>query len=392
MQVYCGTAICAASRASLMTGLHIGHCNVRANRKYIDQSGKENGQTPLPADVTTVGDVLKSAGYATACNGKWGIGNLETTGNPLKHGFDHFYGYIDQWRAHSYFPDYLDNNDQRVPLDGKTYAPELIQQDALKWIRAHAQEPFFLYYAATLPHGNYEIDSLGRYESMPWDKEAKTYAAMVSRLDTYTGQVLDLLHELKLEEKTIVFFVAGDNGPAFPPDSPTAQLFNQATDKQFRGHKATMYEGGVRQGGLVRWPGHVPAGKVSDEPWILYDVMPTCAELAGVKLPANARPDGISVVPGLLGGAMPKRPYFYYELDLPYFMQATRFEDWKAVVPYPGAALELYDLKTDPGEKRDLAAEHPDLVAKAKGILKEAHTDLPDWPIKEKKAATKPAK
>ena len=388
-QLYTGTSVCAPSRASLMTGLHMGHCPIRANREI---KGSE-GQMPLPTDVPTVAEIMKSAGYATACTGKWGLGMFDTTGSPLKKGFDHFFGYNCQRHAHKYFPDYLYSDDKQIKLDGKTYAQNLIADDTFKWIKTHSSAPFFLFAAWTLPHAKYEIDNLGEYAATDWDPQAKAYAAMISRLDTDVGRLLALLKELKLDEKTLVIFSAGDNGSSFDPEGKLGKFFAQATDKHFRGFKRTMYEGGLRQGGLVRWPGKVPAGKVSDEPWAFWDLMPTCAELAGVKLPENAKTDGISVVPGLLGGEMPKRPYFYWELHEPNFMQATRFDNWKAVRPKPGAPVEIYDLKTDPGEKNDLAKKNPEILAKAEEILKTARVDSPDWPMeKTKKKAGKKAK
>ncbi|OGV59355.1 MAG: hypothetical protein A2283_24350 [Lentisphaerae bacterium RIFOXYA12_FULL_48_11] len=384
-QFYTGTSVCAPSRVSLMTGLHMGHSPVRANREIAPGEG----QMPIPSDMPTVAEVLKSAGYSTACAGKWGMGMFETTGSPLKKGFDHFFGYNCQRHAHSYFPTYLYSDDKRIELDGKTYAQNLIVNDMLKWIRAHKDGPFFFFFATTLPHGKYEIDELGEYEKEDWDDNLKKYAAMVTRMDRDVGQLLALLKELNLDEKTVVFFSAGDNGSSFAPESKLGQFFGQSTEKQFRGCKRTMYEGGLRQGALVRWPGKVPDGRVCDEPWAFWDILPTCAELAGIKVPEKARTDGLSVVPALLGGEMPKRPYFYWELHEPHFMQATRFDNWKAVRPKLGVPVEIYDLNADPGEKNDLASSEPGILAKAEEILKTARVDNPDWPMK---AAKEPGK
>lgn len=381
-QAYCGTSVCAPSRSSLLTGLHSGHCPVRGNWEV-----KPEGQFPLPAETVTVAQILKSAGYATACMGKWGMGMFQTTGSPLKKGFDHFFGYNCQRHAHSYFPTYLYCDDQRFELPGndgksigKTYAQNLIQEDVLKWVRAHKDQPFFLFYAITLPHGRQEIDDLGSYADQPWTADQKAYAAQVTRLDRDVGQLLDLLKQLGLESNTLVM-LAGDNGSSWAPTSELGKRFDQAGNG-LRGFKRGLYEGALRQAAMARWPGVVPAGRVSDGPWAFWDFLPTAAELAGAKIPSECRTDGLSLGTFLKGGPAPKREFFYWELhETQKPLQAVRFGDWKAVKKGPQAALELYDLAADPGEKMNLAAQKPDLVAKAVALMKSAHTDDPNWPL-----------
>ncbi len=386
MQAYCGTTVCAPSRASLMTGLHTGHSPVRANFE-----AEPEGQFPLPANTLTVAKVLKEAGYATACMGKWGMGMFDTTGSPFRNGFDHFFGYNCQRHAHSYFPTYLYRNDQRFTLDGnsgkgvgKIYAQDLIAQDTLDWVRAHKDGPFFMFYAITLPHGKFEIDKQGDYAKEDWTEQQKNYAAMVTRLDSDVGRLLSLLKELKIDDNTIVFF-SGDNGSSFNPNSEIGKVFDQTMGGQLRGFKRSMYEGGLRQAALVRWPGKVPAGRVTEEPWAFWDFLPTAAELAGAKLPKGAKTDGLSLVSFLKGGPAPKREYFYWELHESKSIQAVRFGDWKAVKNGPSAAIELYDLKNDIAESKDLAAQKPELVAKAAALMKEARVEDPNWPLAEKR-------
>ncbi len=381
-QAYCGTSVCAPSRTSLITGLHSGHAPVRGNWEIA----KGEGQYPLPAETVTAAQILKTAGYTTACMGKWGMGMFDTTGSPLKKGFDHFYGYNCQRHAHSYFPAFLYNNDQRFELPGNTgqgpgkiYAQNLIQADVLKWVREHAGGPFFLFYAITLPHGKHEIDELGPYADKPWTPQQKAYAAQVTRLDRDIGQLLDLLRELKLDEKTLVMF-AGDNGSSFAPNSEIGRLFNQASNG-LRGFKRGLYEGALRQAAIARWPGVVPAGRVSDEPWAFWDFLPTAAELAGAAIPATCKTDGLSLVSFLKGGPAPKRDFFYWELHEGKPIQAVRFGDWKAVKNGPQAKIELYDLAKDPGEKSNLAAQHPDLIEKAAALLTSSRTPSEDWPL-----------
>ncbi|MCX7823965.1 MAG: arylsulfatase [Verrucomicrobiae bacterium] len=386
-QAYCGTTVCAPSRASLITGLHSGHCPIRANREI-----QPEGQMPLPAGTLTVARVLKDAGYVTACVGKWGMGMFDTSGSPLKVGFDHFFGYNCQRHAHSYFPTFLYNDDRRFDLPGndgkgvgRTYAQNLIADEVLRWIRAQKDRPFFLFYSVTLPHGRFEIDDQGIYKDKPWTDQQKNYAAMVTRLDTDIGRLLALLKELWLDGKTLVF-VAGDNGSSFPPSSELGRHFQQASNG-LRGFKRELYEGGLRQAALARWPGQIPAGRVSDEPWAFWDFLPTAVELAGANLPRDFKSDGLSLVSFLKGGPAPQRDYFYWELHEEASLQAVRFGDWKAVRNGPSRPIELYDLKTDPGETKDLAAKRPDLVAKAASLMKTARTDDPNWPLRDRRPA-----
>lgn len=380
-QAYCGTAVCAPSRTSLMTGLHSGHSPVRGNWEMPNE-----GQLPLPALTVTVAELLKTAGYATAVAGKWGMGMFDTTGSPLKKGFDHQIGYNCQRHAHSYFPTFLYRDGVRFELPGNdgvgvgaTYAQNVIQTDVLQWVRAQKDKPFFLFYAITLPHGRHEIDDFGIYADKPWTAQQKAYAAQVTRLDRDVGQLLDLLGELKIDERTLVM-LAGDNGSSFEPTSEMGKLFDQASNG-LRGYKRGLYEGALRQAAFARWPGTVPAGRVTDEPWAFWDFLPTSAELAGAKLPAGFKADGHSLVSFLRGGPAPKRDYFYWELHEQMPVQAARFGDWKAIRPRHDREIELYDLATDPGEKKNLAASKPELVKRAAAIMAEAHTPDPKWPL-----------
>jgi len=388
-QAYCGTTVCAPSRTSLITGRDTGHSPIRANREI----GVE-GQMPLPAGTFTVAQLFQNAGYATACAGKWGMGMFDTTGSPLKLGFDHFYGYNCQRHAHDYFPAYLYNDDKRFELPGntgkgmgKTYAQNLIADEGLRWIKEHKDVPFFFYYSITLPHGDFIIDDQGQYKDKPWTEQQKNYAAMVTRLDSDVGRVLALLKELKLDENTLVM-LAGDNGSSFPPESPLGKLFNQAGNG-LRGYKRALYEGGLRQAALARWPGKVPAGRVSDEPWAFWDFLPTVAELTGTPLPSGAKTEGHSLVSFLKGGTAPKRGYFYWELHEAASLQALRFGDWKAVRNGPSKPVELYDLKTDAAESKDLAQQKPELVTKATELMAAARVDDPNWPLADRRQGKK---
>ncbi|MCH7227644.1 arylsulfatase [Haloferula sp. A504] len=380
LQGYCGTTVCAPSRASFMTGLHAGHCPIRGNFEVPPE-----GQLPLPAETVTLGEVAKSAGYATGVFGKWGMGFFDTTGSPLKQGFDRFFGYNCQRHAHSYFPTYLYADDQPVALPGnngrnvgETYAQDLIQEDMIHWLKANGKKPFFLFYAITLPHGRHEIDDFGIYKDKPWTDTQKAYAAQVTRVDSDVGELVDTLRELGVDRNTLIVF-SGDNGSSFAPDSEIGKLFKQ-TRNGLRGFKRGMYEGALRQAALAWWPGTVPAGRVAEGPWAFWDLMPTFVEFSGVTPPEGYRTDGHSLVSFLEGGEAPDREYFYWELhESRNFGRAARWGDWKAVMPGLGKPIEIYDLAKDSGESKNLASERTDLVERAGAIFKESHERDPNW-------------
>jgi arylsulfatase A-like enzyme len=222
----------------------------------------------------------------------------------------------------------------------------------------------------------------------PWTEQQKNYAAQITRLDTDVGQLLDLLKELKIDEKTLVM-LSGDNGSSFAAESEMGKLFDQANNG-LRGFKRSLYEGALRQAALARWPGVVPAGRVCEDPWAFWDFMPTVAELAETKLPDSFKTDGLSLVSMLKGGPAPARPFFYWELHEGQPKQAARFGEWKIVRPGPKKPLELYNLSKDPGESQNVAATHPAELAKGEKILAESHTPDENWPLDGPRAKRKP--
>jgi arylsulfatase A-like enzyme len=383
-QFYAGSTACAPSRCALMTGKHSGHGTVRGN-----------ALVPLrPAD-TTVAAILKAAGYVTGLIGKWGLGEPDTTGAPNRQGFDYFFGYLNQHHAHNYYPDYLWRNGQKVSFPGNvvkggvatkrtTYSHDLFADEALKFIEKNQAMPFFLYLAFTTPHANNEAGKQGMevpddapYSAEPWPQAQKNHAAMITRMDRDIGRVMDLLRRVGIDDNTIVFF-ASDNGPHREGGADPAFFRSSGP---LRGFKRSLHEGGVRVPMIVRWPGHVPAGKTSDQVWAFWDFLPTAAELAGAKTPPGL--DGISAVPTLLGkGQQKQHEFLYWEFHEGGFKQAVRTGDWKAVRERPGGPLELYDLKTDLGEEHDVAAAHPDVVARIEAYLRTARTDSADVPIR----------
>ena len=351
----------------------------------------------IAANDVTVAEVLKNAGYATGGFGKWGLGDKATPGVPWKHGFDQFFGYLNQVHAHWYYTPFLYDNDKRFPLEGNTdgkrttYSHDVIAGKALDFIRSHKDGPFFCYMPFTVPHVEWLVpeDSLsqyrGKFPEVSYVDPSKhyadqpelraAYAGMVTRLDRDIGRVLSLLDELGIADNTIVFF-ASDNGAALPGRN---ELFFDST-AGFRGNKGNMYEGGLRVPVVVRWPGKVPKGSVSDYAWMFEDIMPTFAEIAGVRPPQNI--DGHSVLPTLLGKTQKPHEYLYWEL--PNFnkqgisndarpLAALRQGEWKLVRPKSGAPVELYNLKNDATEKNDVAKNHPDIAERLEKLLTECH-------------------
>lgn len=367
-QAYAGATVCAPSRCCLMTGKHGGHAYIRGNREI-----KPEGQEPMPADTFTVAHLMKQAGYRTGIIGKWGLGKPDSASVPTKMGFDYFFGYNCQLRAHEYYPDHLWRNDEIVPLDGKTYSHDLMANEALEFVRRSKDQPFFLYLAFTIPHQKLQVPDLGPYENEPWPENLKKIAAMITRMDRDIGRLMALLKELGLDDRTLVLFNS-DNGAVYRDTT-----FNHSGP--LRGFKRDMYEGGIRTPSIARWPGHIKPGTTSEQVWAFWDVMPTLGELVGQKPPAGI--DGVSVLSGWLGQTPRAHPPMYWEFHEGGFSQAARMGDWKAVRLGTKRPIELYNLKADPGEAHDVAAQNPDQVQAFAAYLKSARVDSELWPITE---------
>ena len=366
---YAGAAVCAPSRAVLMTGLHGGHAPVRANA----------GTIPIAEEDVTLAEVLKSAGYATGGFGKWGLGDARTPGSPTRQGFDEFFGYLHQVHAHSYYPDFLWDGEQKHELPKGAYSADLIAQRTLDFIRKHKERPFFAYACWTLPHGKFESPDLEPYTDKPWPVGHKTYASMITRADRHVGKVVDLLRELGLERDTVLI-VTSDNG-AHEGDEKGFEFFRSNGD--LRGEKGELYEGGIRVPFIARWPGHIRPGSSSAHPTAFYDLLPTLAWIAGANVPAKL--DGISIEGALTGGKQIAHDYLYWEHNVydqkagklrdDRLWQAVRMGDWKAVRVAPDSPVQLYDLRTDPAERKDLARAKPRVVKQAEKLMKAARSE-----------------
>jgi len=408
-QHYTGCTVSAPSRSSLMTGLHTGHTPIRGNKGW-----EPEGQWPLPAQSLTVAEILKSQGYTTGAFGKWGLGYIDTEGDPNSQGFDEFFGYNCQSLAHNYYPYYLWHNHDKIMLplnSGKntgTYAPDTIHDAAISFLKRNASKPFFMYYPTVIPHaelfakeenmalfrGKFDpeksfkgVDDGPTYRNGPYGSQPEAhaaFAAMVKHLDDYVGDLLNTLKELGLEENTIVFF-ASDNGPHLEGGADPDYFDSNG---ELKGYKRDMYEGGIRTPLLVKWPGKIKAGTETNHISAFWDLLPTLAEISGSETPADI--DGISYLPVLLGKKNQKQhEYLYWEFHEQGGKVAVRMGNWKAVKrnvdKTPQGATELYDLATDVGETTDIASEHPDIVKKMEQIFVDAHTASDIFPFASEK-------
>ncbi len=429
-QHYTGAPVCAPARCILLTGQHSGHAHIRGNDEWaargevwdyraMFRDSILEGQRPIPDSIVTVAELLQGAGYRTAAVGKWGLGAPATEGLPNLQGFDFFFGYNCQRQAHTLYPLHLWRNDRRVFLRNDTvppntklppgadpedpdsysmfeltdYAPELMLDEALQWMDADGDRPFFLYFASPLPHlplqaprrwVDHYREKLGPEPPYTGDKgyfptpyPRATYAAMISYLDEQVGALLDKVREMGLADNTLVIF-SSDNGPTYTGGADT-EFFDSA--RPFRTDygwgKGYVREGGIRVPMVARWPGVVPPASTSDHPSIFYDVLPTLCEVAGIDPPAST--DGISFLPALQGrpAEQPKHEFLYWEFPEYNGQQAVRMGPWKAVrmdlKKDESAPIQLYNLQNDPREEQDVAAEHPDIVEKARTIMVREH-------------------
>lgn len=391
-----GAPECTPSRCSLMTGLDSGHERLRENFSY-DAAGRAHRVSLQPSD-RTVAEVLHDAGYETACIGKWGLGDEGSPGIPTKQGFDAYYGFLDDAHAHNYFPEFLWQGAKPMPLHGnygfadRAYADDLFMDRALRFLDSPHDRPFFLYLALTLPHGKLTAPPSGPPAEPLWlgdgyppdrvDPTSPVFAAMVRRFDWDLGHVVAKLRQLGIDRNTLVIF-ASDNGPAHvgPTADDTVDVKFFDASGPLRGEKSDVYEGGIRIPCVAWWPGHIAPGQVCSIPLAFWDFLPTFAEIA--RVPVGGPTDGISFVPALLGRPQPEHPFLYWEfVSKGQPRIAVRMGRWKADQYGLGSPFQLYDLQTDIGETRDVAAEHPEVLAKMEAIARAEHVDNPDFPLR----------
>ncbi len=399
-QFYAGSTVCAPSRSSFLTGQHTGHTSIRGNKRM-----PQEGQIPLPDSVITFANHLQKQGYTTGAFGKWSLGFINTSGDPNKKGFDQFYGYNDQTLAHNYYPDHLWENHTRIDfpenkISNEKYSADIIHKKALDFIDEH-QKPFFLYLPYTLPHADVIVphdevydayvkqfnEAPLTYKPPANDNEVHAFepyphaafAAMVSRLDKYVGDIVAAVKKKGIQQNTLIIFTS-DNGP-HKEQGGDPEFFN--SNGGLTGIKRDLYEGGIRVPFIASWKGAIKPG-TTNQTAALWDMYPTFLQLAGAPVSKNI--DGVSMVPTLLKkGVQTKAPYLYWEFHEQGGKQAARWQQWKGVQTNVSTAtpspIELFDLSKDAAEKNNVASKHPEMVKKMKRIFKDAHVTNNDWPF-----------
>lgn len=398
---YAGSTVCAPSRCVLLTGKHSGHCRVRGN-----------GPGQLTEGDVTFAQHLQQAGYKTGCFGKWGIGNPPPVDDPNRHGFDEFYGYVNMFHAHNYYPEFLIRNGEREPLRNTVYpeyeklrsgakegmgvakvavdyAPHLIAEEFFSFVEANKEGPFFAYYALNIPHANNEAGREKRVKhngmrvpefvssaQEDWPIQEQGFATMIAQIDGEVGRLMRRLETLGIEQNTIVMF-ASDNGP-HQEGGHVMEFFN--SNGQLRGMKRDLYDGGVKAPFIVWGPGRVPAGRTSDLLCGFQDIRPTMIELGQVpgRFPLL---DGLSLAPTITGDAdqQTQHAHLYWEFLEQGGKQAVVKDHWKGIrlgtIKNPNAPLKLYNLKDDPEERHNIADQHPEVVKELARIMQQEHRE-----------------
>jgi arylsulfatase A-like enzyme len=386
---YSGSPVCAPARSVLMTGQHTGHTTVRGNFGIggVTGLGGGEGRVPIKSEDVTIAEILKEAGYVTGMTGKWGLGEPGTSGLPNDQGFDEWFGYLNQRRAHNHYADYIWLNRGKYPIPENTdgqknkYTHKMFTEFALDFIEKHAngEKPFFLYIPYLLPHGAFEIPAINlRYRDKDWSDQEKVYASMISLIDVDMGKIRALLKEINILENTLIIFTS-DNGAANRYEG----RFNSSGI--LRGRKRDVYEGGIRVPFIVSMPGVVPQEETNQSVGYFADILPTFAELVGVEMPVKS--DGISLKDAFLKNKyLAEERTLYWEFHEQEGKQAVRWGNWKGVrldIHKKGFhdEIELYELQTDPAETNNVAAEKPQIVKKIKEIMESEHEFSESFPF-----------
>ncbi|HEV7347355.1 arylsulfatase [Telluribacter sp.] len=409
---YAGSAVCAPSRASLMTGLHTGHSPIRGHKALPGV-----GVVPLEDRYVTLPEAIKvNTSYVTGMSGRWHLGGELTKQTPYDRGFDYHFGKLssdypnrvgqmidDLWDAqghHLPYAGYKAINTEPMYLNGRLFdltsadlktrpiiMDKIVTTKAMEFLEANQAKPFFLYVAYALPHDPMEYHAEFPVKNDILPEKEKAFVSMMQALDGYVGRLLTKLDELELSENTVVIFTS-DNGAHHEGGHDHAYF---KSNGPFREYKRSFYDGGMHSPMIVRWPGKVKAESRSDHLSAFYDVLPTVCEIAGA--PIQQRTDGISFLPELLGQKQPQHDYLYWEFNESIdfkknqYKQAVRMGRWKGIFTILKDKFELYDLDKDVGERKNVADQYPAVVARIREIMKKAHEPSSTFPLTKSELA-----
>jgi arylsulfatase A-like enzyme len=430
-QFYSGSPVCAPSRYTLLTGMHTGKALIRANygrpgvnsnyevtavyeRNDILMSDNPalEGSYPIHSETKTFTKLLKTKDYKTAFIGKWGLGGPFSEGVPSRQGFDHYLAYLDQGQAHNYYPLYLWRNDEKIflnnsflprrtllkegedPYEEKSYerytsneyAPEIMINEALEFIKSSKDNPFFLYFATIIPHLPYQAPKewVDKYRPVIGEEEPyyqhhnyfpcryprATYAGMISYLDHQVGLIVQELKNQGIYENSIIIFTS-DNGPT----GEVARYFKSAEPFNPERLKTYVYEGGIRVPMIVSWPKKITSPKVSEHIGASWDLFPTFCDIANIKYEEN--PDRISLYSELTGkGKQKTHKYLYWEIPGDRGQQAVRMGNWKGIrmgTKDGNLKIKLFNLENDLAEQSDVSEQYPEIVKQIEMAMDEAH-------------------
>lgn len=405
-QMYSGSTVCAPSRSAFVSGQHTGHTFIRGNKEV-----QPEGQYPIPDSIYTIFQFFRDRGYATGAFGKWGLGYPGSEGDPMNQGVEEFYGFNCQRLGHNYYPYYLWDNAEKIELTGnqgqgeEEYAPYLIQEKALEFIRKNKEGPFFLFRPTIIPHAELKAPSnvladfiarfpedtpykgidegpnykLGGYGSQAHPHAA--FAAMIHILDHQVGQIVKLLDDLGIRENTLIVF-SSDNGPHLEGGADP-DFFD--SNGPFRGYKRDLYEGGIRVPTIFNWPGTIDPG-TTDQLSAFWDLYPTFADVTETRMNEMSG-DGVSLYPTLIGKSdqQNQHDYLYWEFHEAGGRLAVRQADFKLIyynIKKPDERqIELYNIAEDPGETNDLSEQFPEKVEALKEIAEQARVPSEIFPF-----------
>ena len=426
--MYSAAPLSSPSRCGLLTGMHMGHAQIRSNDEMTERGDVWNheavlrdstleGEAPMQAGTRTLGTEMQRGGYRTAMIGKWGLGDPTSESIPNKMGFDEYFGYICQRQAHCYYPPFLWENDHRIYLDNKLlppntpldegadprdphsydkytqqqYSPDLMYERVLRFVNENRDRPFFLMWTTPIPHSpmqapdemvQYYVEKFGDEEPIegrnyfPSRWPRATYAAMITYFDRQVGGLVAELKRLGIWDDTIIIFTS-DNGPASNSCSSTEWFQSAHPFRSGKGWgKSSLREGGIRMPFIVAWGDRI-APHVNDHIGYFPDMMPTLCDIAGIDTPPT---DGISIWPTIRGDEKRQREheYLYWEFPRGDGWVAVRWGDWKGLLREASKGntrMELYDVKNDLLEEQDVAADHPDIVARMWEFIRASHTE-----------------